>query len=52
MLRRIARRAMRHGYKNLGQKKAVLLQARADLAGVMGDAFPEIAQSKDRVRRC
>jgi alanyl-tRNA synthetase len=48
VLRRIARRAMRHGYK-LGQKKPFFYKLVADLAQVMGDAFPEIAQSKDRV---
>jgi alanyl-tRNA synthetase len=48
VLRRIARRAMRHGYK-LGQKKPFFYKLVEDLAKVMGDAFPEIAQSKDRV---
>ncbi|MEP7154170.1 MAG: alanine--tRNA ligase [Betaproteobacteria bacterium] len=49
VLRRIARRAMRHGYK-LGQKKPFFYKLVDDLAGVMGDAFPEIVQSKDRVK--
>jgi len=48
VLRRIARRAMRHGYK-LGQKKPFFYKLVDDLAKVMGDAFPEIAQSKVRV---
>ena len=48
VLRRIARRAMRHGYK-LGQKKPFFYKLVDDLARVMGDAFPEIVQSKDRV---
>ncbi|HEX4859434.1 MAG TPA: alanine--tRNA ligase [Usitatibacteraceae bacterium] len=48
VLRRIARRAMRHGYK-LGRKQPFFYKLVADLALVMGDAFPEIAQSKDRV---
>ncbi len=48
VLRRIARRAMRHGYK-LGQKKPFFYKLVDDLAKVMGDAFPEIAQSKERV---
>ena len=48
VLRRIARRAMRHGYK-LGQKKPFFYKLVDDLAQVMGDAFPEIVQSKDRV---
>jgi alanyl-tRNA synthetase len=49
VLRRIARRAMRHGYK-LGQKKPFFYKMVDDLAAVMGDAFPEIAQSKERVK--
>ena len=48
VLRRIARRAMRHGYK-LGQKRPFFYKLVADLAMVMGDAFPEIVQSRDRV---
>jgi alanyl-tRNA synthetase len=39
---------MRHGYK-LGQKQPFFYKLVADLAAVMGDAFPEIAQSKERV---
>ncbi len=49
VLRRISRRAMRHGYK-LGQKQPFFYKLVDDLANVMGDAFPEIAQSKDRVK--
>ncbi len=49
VLRRIARRAMRHGYK-LGQKKAFFYKLVDDLAKVMGDAFPEIAEHKERVK--
>ena len=49
VLRRIARRAMRHGYK-LGQKKPFFYKLVDDLAAVMGDAFPEIAQHKERVK--
>ena len=48
VLRRIARRAMRHGYK-LGQKRPFFHKLVGDLAAVMGDAFPEIEQSKQRV---
>lgn len=48
VLRRIARRAMRHGYK-LGQKKPFFYKLVDDLAEVMGDAFPEIVQAKTRV---
>jgi alanyl-tRNA synthetase len=39
---------MRHGYK-LGRKQPFFYKLAADLATVMGDAFPEIAQSRDRV---
>ncbi|MEO8384490.1 MAG: alanine--tRNA ligase, partial [Betaproteobacteria bacterium] len=49
VLRRIARRAMRHGYK-LGQKRPFFYKLVDDLAEVMGDAFPEIILSKDRVK--
>jgi alanyl-tRNA synthetase len=49
VLRRIARRAMRHGYK-LGQKKPFFYKLVDDLALVMGGAFPEIAQHKERVK--
>ena len=49
VLRRIARRAMRHGYK-LGQKKSFFYKLVDDLAQVMGDAFPEIVTHKERVK--
>ena len=49
VLRRVARRAMRHGYK-LGQKNAFFYKLVDDLAAVMGDAYPEIAQHKERVK--
>jgi alanyl-tRNA synthetase len=49
VLRRIARRAMRHGYK-LGQKQPFFYKLVDDLAAVMGDAFPEISVSKERVK--
>ena len=49
VLRRIARRAMRHGYK-LGQKQPFFYKLVDDLAAVMGDAFPEISASKERVK--
>ena len=48
VLRRIARRAMRHGYK-LGQKKPFFYKLVDDLAKVMGDAFPELVQSQARI---
>jgi alanyl-tRNA synthetase len=49
VLRRIARRAMRHGYK-LGQKQPFFYKLVDDLAAVMGHAFPEISASKERVK--
>jgi alanyl-tRNA synthetase len=48
VLRRIARRAMRHGYK-LGQKNPFFYKLVPDLAREMGDAYPELAKAKDRV---
>ena len=48
VLRRIARRAMRHGYK-LGQKEPFFFTLVDDLVGEMGDAFPELRTSQARV---
>ena len=48
VLRRIARRAMRHGYK-LGQKKPFFYKLVSDVVKEMGDAYPELARSGDRV---
>ncbi|HSW84380.1 MAG TPA: alanine--tRNA ligase, partial [Usitatibacter sp.] len=48
VLRRIARRAMRHGYK-LGQKKPFFYKLVADVVKEMGEAYPELARSGDRV---
>jgi alanyl-tRNA synthetase len=48
VLRRIIRRAIRHGYK-LGQKQPFFHKLVADLARVMGDAYPELRQSEKRV---
>jgi alanyl-tRNA synthetase len=48
VLRRIARRAMRHGYK-LGQKKPFFYKLVADVVKEMGDAYPELAKSEGRV---
>ncbi len=49
VLRRISRRAMRHGYK-LGQKKPFFFKLVDDLVAEMGGAYPELAQSRDRVK--
>jgi alanyl-tRNA synthetase len=48
VLRRIIRRALRHGHK-LGQTKAFFYKLVADLAIEMGGAYPELEESKDRV---
>ena len=48
VLRRIIRRAIRHGYK-LGQKQPFFFKLVADLARVMGDAYPELRAVEPRV---
>ena len=48
VLRRIIRRAIRHGYK-LGQKQTFFHKLVADLARVMGDAYPELPAAQHRV---
>jgi alanyl-tRNA synthetase len=48
VLRRIARRAMRHGYK-LGQKQPFFYKLVADVAKEMGSAYPELVQAQERV---
>src|SRR5688572_6012554 len=48
VLRRIVRRAIRHGYQ-LGQKQPFFHQLVADLDHAMGDAYPELRQAKDKV---
>ena len=48
VLRRIIRRAIRHGYK-LGQTKPFFHKIVADLAKAMGDAYPELAKAQERV---
>jgi alanyl-tRNA synthetase len=48
VLRRIIRRAIRHGYK-LGQTKPFFHRIVADLAKVMGEAYPELTKVQDRV---
>jgi alanyl-tRNA synthetase len=48
VLRRIVRRAIRHGYK-LGQKQPFFHRIVADLDRAMGDAYPELRSSKGRV---
>src|ERR687896_797404 len=48
VLRRIIRRAIRHGYK-LGQKQPFFYRIVDDLDRAMGDAYPELRSSKNRV---
>src|SRR5579862_1861202 len=48
VLRRIVRRAIRHGYK-LGQKQPFFFKLVADLDKAMGDAYPELRTSAKRV---
>ena len=48
VLRRIIRRAIRHGYK-LGQHKPFFHRLVGDLDRAMGEAYPELRNSKDRV---
>ena len=48
VLRRIARRAMRHGYK-LGQRKPFFFNLVGDLVQEMGEAYPELTRAQARV---
>jgi len=48
VLRRIIRRAIRHGYK-LGQKQPFFHRLVADLDQAMGEAYPELRKTKARV---
>ncbi|TMH20425.1 MAG: alanine--tRNA ligase [Betaproteobacteria bacterium] len=48
VLRRIIRRAIRHGYK-LGRKEPFFHRLVADLSRVMGEAYPELPRAKERV---
>jgi len=48
VLRRIIRRALRHGHK-LGQTKPFFHKLVADLDIEMGEAYPELRDAKDRV---
>lgn len=48
VLRRIIRRAIRHGYK-LGARAAFFHRIVPDLVAVMGKAYPELAKAQDRV---
>jgi alanyl-tRNA synthetase len=50
VLRRIIRRAIRHGYK-LGRTTPFFHGLVDDLAGAMGEAYPELGTSRQRVRQ-
>jgi alanyl-tRNA synthetase len=50
VLRRILRRAARHGHK-LGQDKPFFHQLVAALGEIMGDAFPELREKRDYLER-
>ncbi|AOJ02165.1 MULTISPECIES: alanine--tRNA ligase [Burkholderia] len=48
VLRRIVRRAIRHGYK-LGRKESFFHKLVADLVAEMGEAYPELKEAEQRV---
>ena len=48
VLRRIVRRAIRHGYK-LGRKQPFFHKLVADLVSVMGEAYPRLAAQSERI---
>jgi len=50
VLRRIIRRALRHGYK-LGQTKPFFHRLVKDLVAEMGEAYPELAKAAPRVEQ-
>lgn len=50
VLRRIVRRALRHGHK-LGQNQAFFYRLVADLAKHMGEAYPELVQHQQRIEQ-
>ncbi len=49
VLRRIIRRAIRHGYK-LGARNAFFYKLVPDLVAEMGDAYPELKEAQERVQ--
>jgi alanyl-tRNA synthetase len=50
VLRRIVRRALRHGHK-LGQSNTFFYRLVGDLVAQMGDAYPELAAQQSRVEQ-
>ncbi|HTN70055.1 MAG TPA: alanine--tRNA ligase [Methylomirabilota bacterium] len=49
VLRRLLRRAARHG-RLIGLEKSFLYQVASTVAGVMGDAYPELRTEEQRIR--
>ena len=50
VLRRIVRRAIRHGYK-LGIREVFFYRLVEPLCGVMGEAYPELNESRSRIEQ-
>src|SRR5690606_20541993 len=50
VLRRIIRRALRHGHK-LGQTQPFFYKLVPDLIQVMGEAYPELAAAREQVEQ-
>lgn len=50
VLRRIIRRAIRHGYQ-LGQRKAFLYKLVDKLVDLMGGAYPELAKNQSQIKQ-
>ena len=50
VLRRIIRRALRHGHK-LGQKGLFFYRLVQDLGQTMGEAYPELVQQRERIEQ-
>ena len=50
VLRRILRRAIRHGYK-MGAKQPFLFNLVDDLSGLMKDAYPVLIEKKDHIKK-
>ncbi|MDO5667846.1 MAG: alanine--tRNA ligase [Alcaligenaceae bacterium] len=50
VLRRIIRRALRHGYR-LGQTSPYFHKLVADLVGQMGDAYPALVEQQERISK-
>ncbi|MEL6616671.1 MAG: alanine--tRNA ligase-related protein, partial [Bacteroidota bacterium] len=51
VIRRILRRAVRYGYQGLGIREPFLFTLAESVIDTMGEAFPDIAQSRDFVTR-